>query len=143
MSFASKFKLHKSPVTSVLLCSCETWVLPAESEERIQAFEAKCLRKLLCISHLKHETNDWVQSKINCLAGPQEAHQATERQELETCMIQAGHVQQQLSKTLLNDTLEGQRRHGQRTKCWMDNVKEWTPLPMPEPLPAAQVEFVS
>ena len=52
--------------------SCESWTLLADTEKRIQAFETKCLRELLCISHLEHETNDWVQSKINFLVGPRE-----------------------------------------------------------------------
>ena len=42
ISFASKFKLYKSLVTSTLLYDCETWSLLADSEKkkkRIQAFE--------------------------------------------------------------------------------------------------------
>ena len=35
-----------------------------------------------------------------------------------------------LSKTILRGTLEGGRRRGWQTKCWMDNIKEWTSLPM-------------
>ena len=47
----SKFKLYKCLVTPILY-GCETWTLLAESEEKkkIQAFEIKCLRKLLRIS---------------------------------------------------------------------------------------------
>ena len=44
ISFTSKFKLHKSLVTSILLYGCETWTLLADSEERIQAFKTKCMR---------------------------------------------------------------------------------------------------
>ena len=47
ISFASKFKLYESPVTSILLYGYETWTLLADSEENIQAFETKCLRKPL------------------------------------------------------------------------------------------------
>ena len=64
--------IDKSLVTSMLHYGCESWTLLADAEKRIQAFETKCLRKLLCISYLEHETNDWVQSKINFLVGPQE-----------------------------------------------------------------------
>ena len=42
-----------------------------------------------------------------------------------------------LSKTILQGTLEGGRRRGREKKCWMDNVKEWTSLPMPELLTRA------
>ena len=49
ISMASKFKLYKSLVTSILLYGCETWTLLADSEKRIQAFKTKCLRNFsLC-----------------------------------------------------------------------------------------------
>ena len=64
ISFASKVK---SLVTSILLYGSETGTLLADSEKRIQAFETKCLRKLLHISYLEHKTCDWLQSKINQL----------------------------------------------------------------------------
>ena len=54
------------------LCGCETWTLHADSQKKIQAFKTKCLRKFLCISYLEHKNNNWVQSKINSLVGPQE-----------------------------------------------------------------------
>ena len=60
IGFASKFKLYKSFVTSILLCGCETWTLLADSEKRIHTFETKCLRKLLHVSYVEHKTNDWV-----------------------------------------------------------------------------------
>ena len=42
-----------------------------------------------------------------------------------------------LSKTIPQGTLEGGRRHGRQKKCWMDNIKEWTSLLMPELLTRA------
>ena len=45
VSFASKFKLYKSLVTSILPYCCETWTLLSDSEKRIQAFHAKCMKK--------------------------------------------------------------------------------------------------
>ena len=47
ITFASKFKLYKSLVNSILLHACETWTLPADSVKRIQAFETKCMPYLL------------------------------------------------------------------------------------------------
>ena len=58
ISFACQFKLHKYLVTSILLCGCETWTLPADSEKRMDSFETKCMRKLLGISYLEHNTNN-------------------------------------------------------------------------------------
>ena len=85
VSFASNLKLHKSVLFSTLLYDCKTWTLLADSDNNkknpkkttttttnTQAFEAKCLRKLLRISCLVHKINHWVQSKIKFLVGPQE-----------------------------------------------------------------------
>ncbi len=104
--------------------------------KRIQAFETKCLRKLLRISYLEHKTNDWVRSKINFLVGPQEPLLATVKRRK---LAWFGHVTRHnsLSKTILQGTLEGGRRRGRQRKCWMDNIKEWTSLPMPELLTRA------
>ena len=72
ISFWTKFKLYKSLVISTLLYGCETWTLLAETERRIQAFENKCLRKLLCISCWEHKTNEYVQNKAESIVGWQE-----------------------------------------------------------------------
>ena len=42
-----------------------------------------------------------------------------------------------LSKTILQDTLEGERCCGRQRKRWMENIKEWIFLPMPELLTQA------
>ena len=42
-----------------------------------------------------------------------------------------------LSKAILQDTLEGGRRRGRQRECWMDIIKEWTSLPKPELLTRA------
>ena len=57
ISFASKFKLYKCLVASILLYvkhgSCLLTL-----KKRIQAFETKCMRRLLRISYLEHNTSD-------------------------------------------------------------------------------------
>ena len=132
ISFASKLK---SLVTSILLYGSETWTLLADSEKRIQAFETKCLRKLLHISYLEHKTNDWVWNKINFLVGPQEPQATVKIWKL----AWFGHVTRHdsLSETIPQGTLEGGRRCNRQKKCWMDNTKEWTPLSIPELLTRA------
>ena len=45
ISFTGKFKLYKFLVTSILFYGFETWTLLADSEERIQAFLPKHMRK--------------------------------------------------------------------------------------------------
>ena len=45
-----------------------------------------------------------------------------------------GHVTRNdiLSKTIPQGTFEGGQCSCQQRKCWMDNIKEWMSLPMPE-----------
>ena len=56
-SLASKFKLCKSLVTSILLYGCETWT-PLADRKKDPGFSNMSLRKLLPISHLGDKTND-------------------------------------------------------------------------------------
>ena len=102
----------------------------------IQAFETKCLRKLLCISsRFEYKTND-VWNKISFLVGPQESLLATVKRRQLACFR---HVtcHDSLSKTILQRTQKGGQCGGWQRKCWMDNSKEWTSLPMPELLTKA------
>ena len=72
MSIATKIRLYKALVTSMTLYGCESWTLSAETEQRIEAFEIMCYRRILNTSYRDRETNDYVQQKIEELGGKQE-----------------------------------------------------------------------
>ena len=82
-----------------LLNGCETWTLLADSENTIQAFETKCMRKLLRISYLEHKTNVVHRNLFWQLS-------------TETCMVQARHTPQPPLQTIPQGTLEGGRHRG-------------------------------
>ena len=66
--------------------------LPTPGEKKmIQAFEPKCLRKLLRLSYLEHKTNDWVRKQDQLPCGPTGTSSVV-RQETETCMVRACHT---------------------------------------------------
>ena len=69
-----------------------------------------CMRKLL-ISYLEHKTSDWVQSKINFLVDAQEPLLTTVKR-LKLSWFWHVSFHDSLSKTILQDTLEGMRCHG-------------------------------
>ena len=52
-------------------------------------------------------------------------------------LVWFGHVTRHDSLSILQNTLEGGRRHGRQRKCLMDNIKEWASLPMTELLTMA------
>ena len=96
--------------------------------KRAVAFSEKICRHLL---PKEHKTNDWVQSKTSFLVDPQKPLLATVKR---WKLAWFGHVTRHdnFSKTILQGTLEVGRRRGRQRKCWMDNIKEWTSLPMSE-----------
>ena len=128
--FPTKFKLYKTLVLSIFLYGCETWTLTAETTKKIQAFENKCLRRLLGISWKDHKTNEHVHDQVTLLAGPYEKLlQIVKRRKL----TWFGHISRHdsMAKEILQGTLEGGRRRGRQNKTWMDNIKEWTRLDSP------------
>ena len=123
ISLGSKVKLMLPLVISIFLYAYESWTLTAELENRTQAFEMRCYRKLLNISYKDHVTNEEVRRKIQAAIG--------EYDELLTLVKKRklrwfGHVLRSsgLAKTILQDTLKGKR--GRQTKRWEDDTKEWT-----------------
>ena len=50
-------------------------------------------------------------------------------QETETCLFRACHTPRQPLQNHPSRQLEGRRRRGRHSKCWMDSIKEWTSLP--------------
>ncbi|GFS07815.1 endonuclease-reverse transcriptase, partial [Elysia marginata] len=118
-----------SLVSSILTYGCETWTLLADTERRIQAFENKCLRKLLRISYKDHVTNESVRELVVAYVGLQEPLLATVKRRK---LAWFGHVtiHDSLSKTILQGRVEGKRRRGRQRKAWCDNIKEWTGMAM-------------
>ena len=131
INFHIKFKLYKALVVSIFLYGCEAWTLQKETERRIQAFETKCLRKLLGISYREHKTNEYVLTTVRNLVGPQQPLLATVKRRK---LAWFGHLTRHnsLSKTILQGTVEGGRRRGRQRTSWMENVKTWTDMTMQE-----------
>ena len=101
--------------------------LAVVNERKIQAFETKCLRKLLHISYTEHKIYDYVWSIVKNLVGPQKPLLATIRR---WKLAWFGHVMwhDSLSKTITQGTVKGRWRHGQQKKSWFDNTKDWTQM---------------
>ena len=71
-----------------------------------------------------------MRSQISFLLGPQEPLLVTVKRRK---LAWFGYVTRHDSlSNILQGTLEGGQRRGRQRKCRMDNIKEWTFLPMPE-----------
>ena len=107
---------YKSLVLSMLLYGCESWTLTADLERRIQAFENKCYRRILCISYREHTASEYVWQQVNILAGCQELSLSTVRRPK---LAWFGHV-------MLQGTVDGGRIRGTSHKSWKGSIKQWT-----------------
>ena len=93
ISFASKFKLYKSLVTSILIYGCETWTLLADSEKGSKLSKPSTWGTFSVSPTWSTKTNDCAeQDQLPC------GFLATfsgNFQETETCMIRAYHTPRQ------------------------------------------------
>ena len=110
--------------------------LTAELEERTQAFEMKCYRRLLNISYRDHVTNKEDCRKIQVAIGEYDELLALVK---ERRLRWFGHVSRSsdLAKAILQGTVKGKRR-GRQKKRWEDNIKEWTGMDFASSTRAAQ-----
>ena len=132
ISFSSKIQLMRSLVTSIFLYACESWILTAELQKRIQAMEMKCYRKILHNSYKDHVTNEEVRAKIQQAIRPHEDLLTIVKRRI---LQWYSHVSRSsgLAKTILQGTVTGEedkvdRRRGGKTTS--GNGQAWS-LPSP------------
>ena len=126
IAISSKIRLMRFLAMSIFLYACETWTITADIERKIQALEMRCFRKLLSISYRDHIINEEVKARIvNAIRRYEDLLTSVKRRKLKWY----GHVTRSsgLAKTVLQGTVQGERRGGRQRKRWED-IKEWTGL---------------
>ena len=105
--------------------ACESWILTAELESRIQETEMRCYRRLLCILYKeKPHHKCW---------GTEQSHKSRGIHEYLLTKVKRwklkwyGHVTRstRLTKTILQELYKGKRKKGRQRKRWKINT-EWT-----------------
>jgi len=104
---------------------CEAWTLRKQEERSFQAFENKCIRKLLRIRGTKLMTT----LQVYKMAGIEnEPLNHIKSLKLRFC----GHVMRQphdnIEGSVMSGLVEGVRRRGRPKMCWFDNILQWTGL---------------
>ena len=114
ISLSSKIRLMRSLVTSIFLCACESWILTAELQRRMQAVEMRYYCKILRSSYKAHATNEEVRAKIQQTIGPHEDLTIVKRRKLQWY----GHVSRSSgpAKTIFQGTVKGGRRQGRQRR---------------------------
>ena len=99
----------------------------AELQRRIQAMDMRCYRKILSISYKDHVTDEEVHAKMQQAIRPlEDLLTIVKRRKLQWY----GHISRSsgLAKTILQDTVKGERRQGRQRERWEDSIREWTRL---------------
>ena len=99
LRFASRFKLYKFLIISILLYGCETWTLLADFETRIQAFESQVHEKtsLHLLLGAQDQRLGMQQDQLPCRSTGISSGNCPET---EICLVWACHAQQPVQNHL-------------------------------------------
>ena len=121
----TKIRLVKALVWSVTTYGCEAWTLKKDEEKRIQAFENKCIRKMLRISWTQFLTN----KQVYKMAGTgKELLGHIKARKLRYFGHTIRHTQDSIENSVITGLVEGSRRRGRPRMDWFDNIRMWTGL---------------
>ena len=107
------------------LYGCEAWTPSIEMEKRIQAFELRCLRRIIKIPYTEHRTNVSIREEITTIIGPREPLLITVKKRK---MLFYGHTNRagNLATTILQGSVDGKRGRPRTTR--LKNITDWTGL---------------
>ena len=66
VTLSTKMRVFRACVQSVLIYACETWPVLVEDARRLDAFECRCLRRILGVHWEDKRSNFWVRKAAHC-----------------------------------------------------------------------------
>ena len=99
---------------------CESWTIKKAEDQRIDAFELWCWRRLLRVSWTARRSNQSILKEIS-------PEYSLERLMLNLKLQYFGHLMwrtDSLEKTLMLGKIEGGRRRGQQRTRWLDGITD-------------------
>ena len=125
ISKSTKIRLVSTLIFPIATYACETWVINAADQRRIEAFEMWCWRKLLCIPWTAKRTNESVRHEI----GKKDSlFNSVMKQKLQYF----GHVARReginLEKVIMFGKVEGKRSRGRQRLRWTDGIISLTKM---------------
>nr|VZH89496.1 unnamed protein product [Spirometra erinaceieuropaei] len=123
LSIATKIRVYRASVRSVLLYGCECWALRVEDDRKLEVFDHHCLRIILRVKLTDFVSNETVRARCDNIARITQAIQ-------ERRLRWFGHVlrrpPQELSVTALDPAPlpHWRRRRGGQFKTWLDTVRQ-------------------
>ena len=115
---STKIRLMKAVVWRwpIATYGCESWTLRRNEETRLEAFEMKGLRKILCVSWTAKKTNEWVLNKAGVRKELLDTVKARK-------LAYYGHIMRKqgncLKKEIMQGTMPGVCRQGTACTAWI------------------------
>ncbi|BHF67523.1 hypothetical protein SprV_0301055000 [Sparganum proliferum] len=125
LAIATKIRVYRASVRSVLLYGCECWALRVEAERKLEVFDHHCLRTILRVMFTDFDSNETVRALCNNIARITQAIQ-------ERRLRWFGHVlrrpPQELSVAALDPAPlpHWRRQRGDQLKTWFDTDSQDT-----------------
>ena len=123
MTLPTKIYIVKAMVFPVVMYGCESWIIKKAEQQRINAFELWCFRRLLRVSWISRKSNQSTLKEVN-------PEYSLEELMLELKLQYFGHLLQRadsLEKTLMLERLRAGREGGDRGwDDWMASFTQWT-----------------
>ena len=116
--FANKGLSSQSYVFSVVMYGCESWTIKKAEQQRIDAFELWCWRRLLRASWIARRSNQPIVKEIS-------PTYSLEGLMLKLKLLYLGHQMwrtDSLEKTLMLEKIESGRRRGWQRMRWLDGI---------------------
>nr|VZI00899.1 unnamed protein product [Spirometra erinaceieuropaei] len=123
LSIATKIRVYRASVRSVLLYGCECWALRVADERKLEVFDHHCLRIILRVKLTDFVSNEIVRARCDNIARITQAIQ-------ERRLKWFGHVLRRPPQELTVNALvpaplpHWRRRRGDQFKTWLDTVRQ-------------------
>ena len=120
ITLLTNIRIVKAMVFPVVMYGCENWTTERAEQQRIDAFELWCWRRLLRVPWTARRSNQSILKEIN-------SEYLLEGLMLKLKRQSFGHLMRRtdsLLKTLMLGMIEGRRRRGWQRMRWMDGITD-------------------
>ena len=120
ITLPTKVHLIKAVVFPVVMYGCECWTIKKAEQQRIDAFELWCWRRLLRVPWTARSSNQSILKEIS-------PEYSLEGLKLKLKLQYFGYLMRRaysLEKTLMLGKTEGWRRRGQQRMRWLDGTTD-------------------
>ena len=128
ITLPTKVHLVKAMIFPVVMYGCESWTIKKAEQQRIDAFELWCWRRLLRVPWTARRSNQSILKEIS-------PEYSLEGLMLKLKLQYFGHLMQRtdsLEKTLMLGKIEGGRRRGQQRMRWFDGITDSVDMSLSE-----------